>query len=85
MAFLAVGVERVLDDLWVPAAAHSRYDVGAFALCMEMIAVAELEEAQVAVLVADVARYGLKSPEQQCLPKRVEVLAEWIDELDEVL
>ena len=55
MIVLAIGVEHVLDDFGVAAAAYARDDFGAALLGLELVAVAKLEEAQVGVLVAHVA------------------------------
>ena len=82
---LAVGIEHVLDDLGVAAAAYARDDVGTLLLRLEAVAVAEFEEAQVGVAVADVTRYALQSAEEQCLPQDVEVLAEGVEEADQFL
>ena len=85
MIILAISVQHMLDDFRVTAAAHSRNDIGAFLLGLELVAVTELEEAQIGILVTDVSRDAFQSAKEEGLPERVEVLTERIEEFHQIL
>ena len=77
---LGVGIEHVLDDFGIAAAADAGDDVGTLLLSVEIVAVAELEELEVGATAVDVAADGLEATEDQGLAQHAEILREGIQQ-----
>ena len=82
---LAICIEHMLDDLWVAAAAHAWDNNGRTVLCRETVTVAELEKVKVGIPIAGIACDGLQSTKEECLAKHVEVLAQRVEQTNEIL
>ncbi len=78
MIVLTIGIQHMLDYLWITTAAYTWYDIWATLRRIVPVAVAKLEEAQIGALVAYIACYALQSAKQQGLPQDIEVLAQRI-------
>lgn len=85
VVILGVSIQYVLDDFRITAAADTRDDVGTALIGLESVAVSELEELEVGILVVGIADNALQSAEEECLTQGVQILAERVEKFDKVL
>ena len=85
MVILVVGIQHMLDYLRISAAAHVRNDIRILALFMEVVAVTVFKEVEVLVAMVGIPLDAFQTAKQQCLTQHVEILAQRIQQTDEVL